>query len=131
MTSRAKLARDGNGDAYYELSGSKTWITNAPVADVLLVWAKDDEAVVRGFILEKVGTLAWWQPRKLVGSGAFGQRASQGTGAARDALACRAQRRDRLSSSAWRMCRLARQGHEIRASREGSCQAHGSAPRRL
>lgn len=39
---------------YYELSGSKTWITNSPIADVLMVWAKDDKDLVRGFILEKV-----------------------------------------------------------------------------
>lgn len=38
---------------YYELSGSKTWITNSPIADVLMVWAKDDKDLVRGFILEK------------------------------------------------------------------------------
>ncbi len=37
----------------YLLQGAKMWITNAPVADVFLVWAKDDRGVVRGFILEK------------------------------------------------------------------------------
>src|SRR5690606_28120010 len=37
----------------YLLSGAKMWITNAPLADVLLVWAKDDGGVIRGFILEK------------------------------------------------------------------------------
>ena len=41
-----------NGD-HFVLNGSKTWITNSPVADVFVVWAKDDEGVVRGFILEK------------------------------------------------------------------------------
>jgi len=40
------------GDSYI-LNGSKTWITNSPIADVFVVWAKDDENVVRGFILEK------------------------------------------------------------------------------
>ncbi len=40
-------------DGGYLLSGAKMWITNAPLADVLLVWAKDDGSVIRGFILEK------------------------------------------------------------------------------
>ncbi|XP_003747146.1 glutaryl-CoA dehydrogenase, mitochondrial [Galendromus occidentalis] len=37
----------------YTLRGSKTWITNSPIADVFVVWAKDDAGDVRGFILEK------------------------------------------------------------------------------
>jgi len=37
----------------YSLSGSKMWITNSPIADVFVVWAKDDEGAIRGFILEK------------------------------------------------------------------------------
>eukprot|EP01088_Endostelium_zonatum_P015439 TRINITY_DN3781_c0_g1_i1.p1 TRINITY_DN3781_c0_g1~~TRINITY_DN3781_c0_g1_i1.p1 ORF type:complete len:452 (-),score=94.92 TRINITY_DN3781_c0_g1_i1:26-1381(-) len=37
----------------YSLSGSKTWITNSPIADIFVVWAKDDNDVIRGFILEK------------------------------------------------------------------------------
>jgi len=37
----------------YRLSGSKTWITNAPIADLYLVWAKDDEGQIRGFLLER------------------------------------------------------------------------------
>ncbi|HEX8987929.1 MAG TPA: acyl-CoA dehydrogenase [Rhodocyclaceae bacterium] len=40
-------------DGGWKLSGSKTWITNAPIADVFVVWGKDDEGVIRGFILEK------------------------------------------------------------------------------
>ena len=40
-------------DGGWLLSGAKMWITNAPLADVLLVWAKDDEGVIRGFILER------------------------------------------------------------------------------
>jgi len=40
-------------DGGYKLRGSKTWITNSPIADVFVVWAKDDEDVIRGFILEK------------------------------------------------------------------------------
>ena len=35
------------------LNGSKTWITNSPIADVFVVWAKDDAGDIRGFILEK------------------------------------------------------------------------------
>lgn len=37
----------------YKISGSKTWITNSPVADVIVLWAKCDDGEVRGFILEK------------------------------------------------------------------------------
>ncbi len=48
MRSRARRVGDG-----WELSGTKTWITNSPIADLFIVWAKDDEGVVRGFILEK------------------------------------------------------------------------------
>jgi len=40
-------------DGGWLVSGAKMWITNAPLADVLLVWAKDDEGVIRGFILER------------------------------------------------------------------------------
>ncbi|KAF2720073.1 acyl-CoA dehydrogenase NM domain-like protein [Polychaeton citri CBS 116435] len=39
---------------YYSLSGSKTWITNSPIADVLLVWAKlQDTGKIRGFVIER------------------------------------------------------------------------------
>lgn len=48
MKTRAKKVAGG-----YELSGSKMWITNSPVADVFVVWAKDDEGEIRGFILDK------------------------------------------------------------------------------
>ena len=40
-------------DGGYRLSGSKMWITNSPIADVFVVWAKTDDDVIRGFILEK------------------------------------------------------------------------------
>ncbi len=52
METRAKLVGD-----HYEISGSKTWITNSPIADVFVVWAKCDDGKIRGFILEKVGYL--------------------------------------------------------------------------
>jgi glutaryl-CoA dehydrogenase len=37
----------------YRLTGTKTWITNAPIADVFVVWAKTEDGVIRGFVLEK------------------------------------------------------------------------------
>ncbi|WP_415379046.1 acyl-CoA dehydrogenase family protein [Halosimplex sp. TS25] len=52
METRAERADDGEG---YVLNGSKTWITNAPIADVALVWARDrsaDGVPVRGFLVE-------------------------------------------------------------------------------
>ncbi|HXZ52444.1 MAG TPA: acyl-CoA dehydrogenase [Burkholderiales bacterium] len=48
MQTRAKKVAGG-----YNLSGSKMWISNSPIADVFVVWAKDDEGAIRGFILEK------------------------------------------------------------------------------
>ncbi len=48
MTTRAKQVSGG-----YQLSGAKMWISNAPIADVMVVWAKTDDNVIRGFILEK------------------------------------------------------------------------------
>ena len=40
-------------DGGYSLSGAKMWITNSPLADVFVIWAKDDDGDIRGFILEK------------------------------------------------------------------------------
>ncbi len=40
-------------DGGYLLSGSKNWITNSPIADVMVVWAKDDAGDIRGFVLER------------------------------------------------------------------------------
>jgi len=48
MQTRARKADGG-----YVLKGSKMWITNSPIADVFVVWAKTDDGVIRGFILEK------------------------------------------------------------------------------
>ena len=48
MRTRAKKVDGG-----FLLNGSKTWITNAPIADTLMVWAKDDAGDIRGFILER------------------------------------------------------------------------------
>ena len=40
-------------DGGYILNGSKTWITNSPIADVLVIWAKDEEGILRGYIVER------------------------------------------------------------------------------
>lgn len=48
MTTRAKRVAGG-----YRITGCKTWITHAPIADIMIVWAKDDGDVIRGFILER------------------------------------------------------------------------------
>jgi glutaryl-CoA dehydrogenase len=47
------LTRARAVDGGYRLTGSKMWITNSPIADVFVVWAKDDSQSIRGFILEK------------------------------------------------------------------------------
>jgi glutaryl-CoA dehydrogenase len=48
MKTRAKKVQGG-----YSLTGNKMWITNSPIADVFVVWAKDDSGEIRGFVLEK------------------------------------------------------------------------------
>ena len=48
MKTRARSVQGG-----FRLSGAKMWITNSPIADVFVVWAKDDEDVIRGFVLER------------------------------------------------------------------------------
>ena len=48
MKSRAKKVDGG-----FVLRGNKMWITNSPIADVFVVWAKDEQGVIRGFVLEK------------------------------------------------------------------------------
>jgi glutaryl-CoA dehydrogenase len=48
MVTRARAAPGG-----YRVSGAKTWISNSPIADVFVVWAKTDDGVIRGFVLEK------------------------------------------------------------------------------
>ena len=47
------LTRARSVDGGYELSGTKMWISNSPIADVFIVWAKNDEGRIRGFILDK------------------------------------------------------------------------------
>jgi glutaryl-CoA dehydrogenase len=48
MLTRAKKVAGG-----WSLSGAKTWISNSPIADVFVIWAKDDEGAIRGFVLDK------------------------------------------------------------------------------
>jgi glutaryl-CoA dehydrogenase len=48
MKTNAKKADGG-----YVLNGSKTWITNSPIADVLIIWAKDEQGILRGFIVDR------------------------------------------------------------------------------
>ncbi len=48
MKTRAKSVPGG-----YSVSGAKMWITNSPISDIAVVWAKDDGGIIRGFILEK------------------------------------------------------------------------------
>jgi glutaryl-CoA dehydrogenase len=48
MATRAKTVPGG-----FQLNGSKIWISNSPFADVFVVWAKNDDGIIRGFILEK------------------------------------------------------------------------------
>jgi glutaryl-CoA dehydrogenase len=48
MKTRAQKAPGG-----YRLTGNKTWITNSPIADVFVVWGKDESGTIRGFVLEK------------------------------------------------------------------------------
>jgi len=47
------ITRARKVDGGYSVSGAKMWITNSPIADVFVVWAKDDEGEIRGFVLEK------------------------------------------------------------------------------
>jgi glutaryl-CoA dehydrogenase len=67
MRTRARKVSGG-----WVLDGSKTWITNSPIADVFVVWAKDDEGEIRGFVLEK-GTKGLTAPKI---EGKFSLRAS-------------------------------------------------------
>ena len=48
LITRAKKVSGG-----WSLRGTKTWISNSPIADVFVIWAKDDEGAMRGFVLEK------------------------------------------------------------------------------
>ena len=67
MITRAKKVNGG-----WQLNGAKMWITNSPVADILIVWAKTEDDVIRGFILER--GMAGLETPKI--SGKFSLRAS-------------------------------------------------------
>jgi len=67
MITRAKKVNGG-----WQLNGAKMWITNSPVADILVVWAKTEDDVIRGFILER--GMAGLETPKI--SGKFSLRAS-------------------------------------------------------
>ena len=67
MITRARTAPGG-----YKVSGAKMWITNAPIADVAVVWAKTDDGTIRGFILER--GMAGFETPKIEGK--FSLRAS-------------------------------------------------------
>jgi glutaryl-CoA dehydrogenase len=67
MVTRARSVSGG-----FALTGSKTWISNSPFADIFVVWAKTDDDVIRGFILEK----AWKGLTAPVLHGKVGLRAS-------------------------------------------------------
>jgi len=60
------------GTDEYILNGSKNWITNSPIADVFVIWARDKEGVIKGFLVEK-GTLGLDAPKI---EGKFSLRAS-------------------------------------------------------
>lgn len=47
------ITRARSVDGGFSMTGAKNWISNSPIADVFVVWAKDDEGLIRGFILEK------------------------------------------------------------------------------
>ena len=67
MRTRARAVDGG-----YVVNGAKTWITNSPIADVFVVWAKDDAGDIRGFVLER-GTKGLSAPKI---EGKFSLRAS-------------------------------------------------------
>lgn len=72
LVTRAKY--DSKSKSYI-LSGSKTWITNAPIADILVIWAKDEENKIRGFIVERAQVKKGLDTPKI--NGKFSLRASE------------------------------------------------------
>jgi glutaryl-CoA dehydrogenase len=80
LRSTAKKVADG-----YLLNGAKMWISNAPIADVMVVWAKTEDGVIRGFLLER-GMKGLSTPRI---EGKFSLRASRRASRASSACAPR------------------------------------------
>ena len=68
MLTSAKKVKGG-----YLLTGSKTWISNSPIADLFLIWAKDEQGTIRGFILERTKSEGLETPKI---NGKFSLRAS-------------------------------------------------------
>ncbi len=60
------ITRPRKVEGGYRLSGAKMWITNSPIADVFVVWAKDDAGDIRGFVLEKGGRIWARLPRPAI-----------------------------------------------------------------
>ena len=59
----------------YILNGSKTWITNSPIADILIIWAKAEDGKVRGFIIDRLESSSGLATPKIEGK--FSLRASE------------------------------------------------------
>ena len=61
-------------DGGYKLSGSKNWISNSPIANLFLIWAKDENNIIKGFIIEKNSKIKGLETPKIEGK--FALRAS-------------------------------------------------------
>ena len=61
-------------DGGYKLSGSKNWISNSPIANLFLIWAKDENDIIKGFIIEKNLKIKGLETPKIEGK--FALRAS-------------------------------------------------------
>lgn len=59
----------------YSLSGSKTWITSSPLADILIIWGKTEDGIIRGFIVERSQVKSGLSTPKIEGK--FSLRASE------------------------------------------------------
>lgn len=72
MSTRARKLSDGS----WVLNGAKNWITNSPIADICLIWARDEDSIVRGFLVQRgdVGADGLSTPKI---EGKFSLRASQ------------------------------------------------------
>ena len=71
------LFHDNKGkkvDGGYKLSGSKNWISNSPIANLFLIWAKDENNIIKGFIIEKNSKIKGLETPKIEGK--FALRAS-------------------------------------------------------
>ena len=69
MITKAKKVNGG-----YSLSGAKNWISNSPIADLFLIWAKDEEGIIKGFLIERKSSKSGLETPKI--NGKFALRAS-------------------------------------------------------